>query len=123
MLDTASSTGDGRIVFMSSKAYEFASWDPEKMNAEDEQHYDRIKVYGVTKLYNVSSVFHLEREAYLRISVPHWANHKFLYSRIIVIFILYYVFPIPKLLGSHVCKLLTFYTLYQTMSINCGTSL
>ena len=54
MLDTASSTGDGRIVFMSSKAHEYASWDPENMNAEDEQQYDRIRIYGVTKLYNVS---------------------------------------------------------------------
>ena len=58
MLDTASSTGDGRIVFVSSKAHEFANWEPEKMNAEDEEHYDRIKVYGVTKLYNVSKAAH-----------------------------------------------------------------
>lgn len=50
MLDT----GDGRVIFMGSQAHEFASWDPEKMNIEEEQHYDRIRVYGVTKLYNVS---------------------------------------------------------------------
>ena len=55
MLDAASSTGDGRIVFMSSKAHEYARWDPDKMNAEEEQNYDRIRIYGVTKLYNVSS--------------------------------------------------------------------
>lgn len=54
MLDTASDSGDGRIVFMSSKGHEFASWDPDKMNAPDEEHYDRLKVYGITKLYNVS---------------------------------------------------------------------
>ena len=57
MLDTASSTGDGRIVFISSKAHEYARWDPDKMNAEEEQNYDRIRIYGVTKLYNVSSDF------------------------------------------------------------------
>lgn len=54
VLETASGSGDGRIVFMSSKAHEYATWNPETMNAPDEQHYDRIKVYGVTKLYNVS---------------------------------------------------------------------
>ncbi len=61
MLDTASSTGDVRIVVMSSKAHEYASWDPDKMNAEEEQYYDRIKVYGVTKLYNVSLRFYFSQ--------------------------------------------------------------
>ena len=54
MLDT----GNGRVIFMASQAHEFASWDPEKMNTEEEQHYDRIRVYGVTKLYNVSVGYH-----------------------------------------------------------------
>ena len=54
VLETASDSGDGRIVFVSSKGHEFASWDPDKMNAPDEEHYDRLNIYGVTKLYNVS---------------------------------------------------------------------
>ena len=57
MLDTASASGDVRIVVMSSKAHEFASWDPDSMNTPDEQHYDRLRTYGVTKLYNVSVFF------------------------------------------------------------------
>ena len=55
MLESAAATGDGRIVVMSSKAHELASWDPENMNTTDEQHYARLRVYGVTKLYNVSA--------------------------------------------------------------------
>lgn len=61
VLETASGSGNGRIVFMSSKAHEYATWNPETMNASDEQHYDRIKVYGVTKLYNVMTAIALQR--------------------------------------------------------------
>ena len=72
MLDTASSTGDGRIVFMSSEAHKYARWDPDKMNAEEEQYYDRIKVYGVTKLYNVSSRFYFRSWASGNVILPDY---------------------------------------------------
>jgi predicted glycosyltransferase len=70
MLDTASSTSDVRIVVMSSMAHEYASWDPDRMNAEEEQYYDRIKVYGVTKLYNVSLRFYFSQGVGVSGNVP-----------------------------------------------------
>ena len=56
LLDTASSTGDGRIIFLSSRAHSGRSWNPETMNPQSEAQYHRMKTYGNTKLYNVSKL-------------------------------------------------------------------
>ena len=52
MLDTAHSSGDGRIVFVSSMAHYSGEFVPENMNAE--RSYSRVKFYCHSKLYNVS---------------------------------------------------------------------
>jgi len=52
LLDTASHTGDCRIIFVSSAAHTFVNWEPGNMNAE--QQYGRMKFYPNSKLYNVS---------------------------------------------------------------------
>jgi len=52
LLETAGSTGDGRIVFVSSSAHRHGSVDPDNMNGE--QWYRRSQFYGNSKLYNVS---------------------------------------------------------------------
>ena len=52
MLDTASNTGDCRIVFVSSRLHMTGSFTPGNMNAEED--YSRTKFYGNSKLYNVS---------------------------------------------------------------------
>lgn len=54
LIETASSTGDGRIVFVSSSAHKQGSLDPDNMNGE--QRYGRQSFYGNSKLYNVSSI-------------------------------------------------------------------
>ena len=56
ILETASSSGDGRILFVSSGAHRRgfgASFNPENLNSE--QQYDRMKTYPCTKLYNAST--------------------------------------------------------------------
>ena len=53
--ETASSSGDGRILFVSSLGHTRsygAVFNPENLNSE--QGYDRMKTYSCTKLYNVS---------------------------------------------------------------------
>ena len=52
ILETASTSGDGRIVFVSSGAHAWANWEPANMNAE--QLYDRQAFYPYSKMYNVS---------------------------------------------------------------------
>lgn len=53
MLDTAASTRDGRIVFMSSFRHDSAApFDVARLHPK-EQGYDRIREYDNTKLYNV----------------------------------------------------------------------
>lgn len=54
LVNTASSTGDGRIVFVSSSAHKHGSLNPDNMNGE--QGYGRQTFYGNSKLYNVSTV-------------------------------------------------------------------
>ena len=55
LLETASSTGDGRIIFVSSNAHKYGTFNPENMNGE--QSYSRGRFYGNSKLYNVSAHF------------------------------------------------------------------
>ena len=52
MLDTATSTGDCRIVIVSSKACYSGLFVPDNMNGE--QSYGRMAFYSHSKLYNVS---------------------------------------------------------------------
>ena len=55
VIETASSSGDGRILFVSGLAHTpryGASFNPENLNSE--QGYDRMSTYSCTKLYNVS---------------------------------------------------------------------
>ena len=54
LTETASSTGDGRIVFVSSSAHKQGSLNPDNMNGE--QGCGRQSFYGNSKLYNVSSI-------------------------------------------------------------------
>ena len=51
LLETASSTGDGRIIFVSAYAHKYGNVNPENMNGE--QSYTRGRFYGNSKLYNV----------------------------------------------------------------------
>lgn len=68
LLETAASSGEARIVLVSSKASSMASpFQVDKLVVEEEADYDRLKTYPNTKLYNVSvwSYTHVEwvREA------------------------------------------------------------
>ena len=49
--DTARSTGDGRIVFVSSKGHESGVFNPD--NLEGQHSYGGLKFYCHSKLYNV----------------------------------------------------------------------
>ena len=63
LLETADSTGDCRIVIVSSRAHRRAQWEPENINA-DEQHSSigrTLKYYGKSKLHNVCFVSNDER--------------------------------------------------------------
>ena len=51
MLDTASTTGDGRIVIVSSVGHNNRIFDPE--NLEGDRSYGDFEFYGRSKLYNV----------------------------------------------------------------------
>lgn len=51
---TAGETGDARVVFVSSSAHRWGSWNPEDLSAEAE--YGRFQSYPKSKLYNVSGV-------------------------------------------------------------------
>ncbi len=56
MIETASTSGDGRILFVSSGAHRRGfgvNYNPENLNSEIE--YNRMATYPNTKLYNVSS--------------------------------------------------------------------
>lgn len=53
LLDTATSSGDGRVVFVSSSGhYNATPFDSSELNPTEEE-YQRIKGYNDTKLYNV----------------------------------------------------------------------
>ena len=54
MLDTASTTGDGRIVIVSSAGHRSGVFDPD--NLDGQQSYGRMKFYCHSKLYNVQFV-------------------------------------------------------------------
>ena len=49
----AASSGDARIIFVSSNSHRFVSWDPENFSPVEEG-YGRLKTYALTKMYNVS---------------------------------------------------------------------
>ncbi len=54
VLETASTSGDGRILFVSSGAHRRgfgATFNSDNLNSEIQ--YDRMKTYPYTKLYNV----------------------------------------------------------------------
>ena len=53
LLDTAASSGDGRIIFVSSMLHFYAQhFDVGKLSPE-EQDYSRFAAYNNSKLYNV----------------------------------------------------------------------
>ena len=49
--DTARSTGDGRIVFVSSLAQSYGAFEPD--NLDGQQSYSALKLYNNAKLFNV----------------------------------------------------------------------
>ena len=51
MVDTAATSKDGRVVFVSSRLHARGAFMPGNMNAEVE--YSRTRFYGNSKLYNV----------------------------------------------------------------------
>ena len=56
ILETASTSGDGRIVFVSSTLHNSADWNPTAPLNLSQQEYDsfsRLKAYNNSKLYNV----------------------------------------------------------------------
>ena len=54
VLEAAQATGDSRVVFVSSAAHLMVKWEPENFSPVSEEGYARFKMYGWTKLYNVS---------------------------------------------------------------------
>ena len=55
LLETASSSGDVRVVFVSSGAHKQAlPFNAEQLVVKEEAHYNRLRTYPNTKLYNVS---------------------------------------------------------------------
>lgn len=64
LLDTAASSGDVRIIFVTSLGHKTAeSFNTELLN-KTEENYKRFKDYSNTKLYNVSGVHHLPRDIF-----------------------------------------------------------
>ena len=59
LLESASASGDGRIVFVSSAAQGYVKWKPEMIEPEEDG-YSRLGTYGITKLYNVSLRMHFQ---------------------------------------------------------------
>ena len=62
MLDTAGSTGDGRIVIVSSSAHKWGELNPSNM--EGQQSYVRRIFYGNSKLYNVGGDIDTNKGSY-----------------------------------------------------------
>ena len=52
MLDSAIVSGDGRIVFVSSRLHTNGQFNPDNINAQ--QSYSRTTFYSNSKLYNVT---------------------------------------------------------------------
>ena len=52
LLETASTSGDGRIVFVSSSGHYSSRWDPLRINP-DQDSYNRLGAYADSKLFNV----------------------------------------------------------------------
>ena len=61
MLETAEQTGDGRIIFVSSRQHAHGVFDPNNMNGE--VFYSRSGFYDNSKLYNVSTL--VSKQSYL----------------------------------------------------------
>lgn len=59
IVETASASRDGRIVLVSSLAHKSGTFDPANMNGEVS--YSRFKFYGNSKLYNVMTMYALQR--------------------------------------------------------------
>ena len=57
ILETASTSGDGRIIFVASSNHTWVNWDPANMNAE--RSYSRKLFYPNSKLYNVRGLISL----------------------------------------------------------------
>ena len=59
ILETASTSGDGRIIFVSSVLHNSADWNPTaplstlNMSQQEYASFSRMKAYNFTKLYNV----------------------------------------------------------------------
>ena len=49
----STSSGDSRIIFVSSNSHRFVSWDMDNFSPVEEG-YQRLKTYALTKMYNVS---------------------------------------------------------------------
>ena len=62
MLDTASSTGDGRIVIVSSAFHKSGELNPSNM--EGQQSYGRTMFYNNSKLYNVGGDIDASKGSY-----------------------------------------------------------
>lgn len=61
MLDSAHSSGDGRIVFVSSRLHANGQFTPENLNGQ--LSYSRTAFYYHSKLYNVTDNDQTERES------------------------------------------------------------
>ena len=58
ILDTAASSGDGRVIFVSSVSHSLApSFNVSKMDATEAE-YGRLEAYNRSKLYNVWTLYH-----------------------------------------------------------------
>ena len=53
LLETAATTSDGRIIFLSSAAHTYSSWNPANITSVTEEQYSRTKFYCHSKLYTV----------------------------------------------------------------------
>ena len=69
MLDTATSTGDCRIVIVSSRMHFNSEFIPDNMNGE--QLYGRISFYSHSKLYNVSHDTYIHTYIHIYIHITH----------------------------------------------------
>ena len=56
ILDSASSSGDARIVLVSSRAHEQGVWNPPQFNPATEEQFSRLRGYPHTKMQNVRNV-------------------------------------------------------------------
>ena len=69
MLDSAVSSGDGRIVFVSSRLHASGQFNPDNINAQ--QSYSRTAFYSNSKLYNVTKE---QRQGGLAVYIPFFSQ-------------------------------------------------